>query len=106
MSEYNSSTTSRVKLSKGQINYNTVEESIEEINQYLEMHAIPRKEEGCYNCYSLCLAINMELSDYAYIKELYSKAKTTCLDIAYHFVVEQLKDKDRPKWIRFYFELE
>lgn len=48
----------------------------------------------------------MELSDYAYIKELSSKAKTTCLDIAYHFDVEQLKDKDRPKWIRFYFELE
>ena len=106
MSEYNSSTTSIVKLSKGQINYNTVEESIEEINQYLEMHAIPRKGEGYYNCYSLYLTINMELSDYAYIKELSSKAKTTCLDIAYHFVVEQLKDKDRPKWIRFYFELE
>ena len=66
----------------------------------------PVKEKGYYNCYSLCLDINMELSDYAYIKELSSKAKTTCLDIAYHFVVEQLKDKDRPKWIRFYFELE
>ena len=105
MSEYNSSTTSIVKLSKGQINYNTVEESIEEINQYLEMYATPVKER-IYNCYSLCLDINMELSDYAYIKELSSKAKTICLDIAYHFVVEQLKDKDRPKWIRFYFELE
>ena len=43
MNEYNSSTTSRVKVPKGQINYNTVAESIEEINQYLEMHAIPRK---------------------------------------------------------------
>lgn len=106
MSEYNSSTTSRVKVPKDQINYNTVVESIEEINQYLEMHAIPRKGKGYYNCYSLCLDINMELSDYAYIKELSSKAKTTCLDIDYHFDVEQLKDKDRPKWIRFYFELE
>lgn len=45
MSEYNSSTTSRVKVSKGQINYNTVAESIEEINQYLEMHATPVKEK-------------------------------------------------------------
>lgn len=73
----------------------------EEIENFLRSKGMPMEEKPYYNFYALAVAMNRIHSDYGMeIKELTDDYAVAC----YNFALCDLKDKDRQRWIRKYFQ--
>lgn len=72
----------------------------DEVENFLRSKGMPTEEMPYYNTYALAVAMNRIHSDYGgEIKELTDDYTIAC----YNFALCDLKDKDRPRWIRNYF---
>lgn len=81
--------------------------SMDALKGFLTQRGIPLEEKPYYNWCSLWLTVNMIYSDYAnVIMELTSSKENDKIATAsYKMAVAKLKDRDRPSFIREYFEL-
>jgi hypothetical protein len=82
--------------------------SMDTAKSFLSARNIPTEEKPYYNWPALWLTMNMIYSDYAStLVELLGDKNGEKIAIAsYKMALAKLKDKDRPKFIREYFELE
>jgi hypothetical protein len=75
--------------------------SCAEIEKFLAGKGIATEQSPYYNSYALAVAMNRIYSDYGgEIKDLTDDEAVAC----YSFALRDLKDPDRPRWIREYFE--
>lgn len=75
--------------------------SCAEIEKFLTGKGIATEQSPYYNSYALAVAMNRIYSDYGgEIKDLTDDEAVAC----YNFALRDLKDPDRPRWIREYFE--
>jgi hypothetical protein len=75
--------------------------SCAEIEKFLTAKGIATEQSPYYNSYALAVAMNRIYSDYGgEIKDLTDDEAVAC----YNFALRDLKDPDRPRWIREYFE--
>lgn len=81
---------------------------MEALKSFLVQRGLPLEEMPYYNWPALWLTVNMEYSDYAeaLAKLLDSKENEKIATASYTLAVKKLKDKDRPHFIREYFELD
>ena len=61
-------------------------------------------EEPYYNCYALWVVANMLYSDHAQSLSMFVP-KDEFPKVFYTMAVEKLKDKDRPRFVRHYFDV-
>lgn len=82
--------------------------TMETLKNFLVQKGLPLEEKPFYNWPALWLTANMEYSDYAeaFSKMLGSKDNEGLATCAYTFAIKKLKDKDRPHFIRRYFDLD
>lgn len=74
--------------------------SVEDIERFLKTKELPTEELPYYNSYALAVAMNRISSDYGgELKELTDDYALIC----YNLALCDLKDADRPRWIRNYF---
>lgn len=79
--------------------FNTFESKVNELNGKLE-------DKPCYNKWALWATANMIWSDSGDIIYKWSgEGRQKCVGIIYELAVSKLKDKDRKKWIRHYFQV-
>jgi hypothetical protein len=75
--------------------------SCADIEKFLAGKGIAIEQSPYYNSYALAVAMNRIYSDYGgEIKDLTDDEAVAC----YNFALRDLKDPDRPRWIREYFE--
>lgn len=73
----------------------------EEVENFLRNKRLPVEDSPYYNFYALAVAMNRISSDYGgTIKDLTDDYAVAC----YSFALCDLKDDDRPRWIRKFFE--
>lgn len=82
--------------------------SMEILKGFLVQRGAPLEEKPYYNWPSLWVAVNMIYSDYAdaLTKIVGSKDNEKISMASYSLAVKKLKDRDRPHFIREYFDLE
>ena len=82
--------------------------SMETLKGFLSQKGLPLEDKPYYNWPSLWLTVNMEYSDYAdAISDMLGSKDNDKIAVAsYKLAVKKLKDKDRPHFIREYFELD
>lgn len=82
--------------------------NMDALKGFLTQRGIPFEEKPYYNWPALWLVMNMEYSDYAdTLVELLGDKNGEKLAMAcYKMAVKKLKDRDRPHFIREYFELD
>lgn len=74
--------------------------SSEKIDNFLKMRGLPTEQQPYYNFYALAVAMNRIHSDYGgEIKDLTDDYDVAC----YNLALCDLKNQDRPRWIRNYF---
>ena len=75
--------------------------SCDDVERWLKSKSLPHDEMPYYNFYALAVAMNRISSDYGVeLKELTDDYALACYTLA----LCDLKDIDRPRWIREYFE--
>lgn len=81
---------------------------METLKSVLTQRGLPLEEKPYYNWPALWLTVNMEYSDYAeaFAKLFGSKENEKIATASYTFAVKKLKDRDRPHFIRKYFDLD
>lgn len=81
--------------------------SMETLRTFLTSKGLPTEDKPYYNWPALWLAVNMEYSDYAeaFAKLTGAKDNESLATASYTMAVKKLKDRDRPKFIREYFNL-
>lgn len=81
--------------------------SMETLRTFLASKGLPTEEKPYYNWPALWLTVNMEYSDYAevFAKLMGAKDNESLATASYTMAVKKLKDRDRPKFIREYFNL-
>lgn len=81
---------------------------MEILKGFLTQRGIPLEEKPYYNWPSLWLTVNMIFSDYAdaLTKIVGSKDNEKIAMASYSLAVKKLKDRDRPQFIRDYFDLD
>lgn len=82
--------------------------SMDTLKTFLAQKGLPLEEKPYYNWSALWLTTNMIYSDYAeaFHKLLGTKDNERLATASYTFAVKKLKDKDRPHFIRRYFDLD
>jgi hypothetical protein len=82
--------------------------SMETLRTFLSAKGLPTEEKPYYNWPALWLTVNMEYSDYAeaFAKLMGAKDNESLATASYTMAVKKLKDRDRPKFIREYFDLD
>jgi hypothetical protein len=70
-----------------------------------ETQDISKNEKPYYNFWALYTAINMVLSDQGEVLEEEIEEEEKRQQIAVKLAISHLKDKDKPRWIRWYFNL-
>ena len=75
---------------------------------FLATRGLPFEEKPYYNWPALWLTMNMIYSDYAEViaEAVGEKNADKIGETSYKMAVKKLKDKDRPNFIREYFELD
>lgn len=78
------------------------------LKSFLMQKGLPLEESPYYNWAALWLTVNMIYSDFAnaFVAITGKKDNDTIATASYTFAVKKLKDRDRPHFIREYFELE
>lgn len=78
------------------------------LKSFLMQKGLPLEESPFYNWATLWLTVNMIYSDFAnaFVAITGKKDNDTIATSSYTFAVKKLKDRDRPHFIREYFELE
>lgn len=82
--------------------------SIDTAKSFLTSRGIPLEEKPFYNWPALWLTMNMEYSDYAdaLVELMGDKNGEKIATACYKMAIKKLKDRDRPHFIREYFELD
>lgn len=82
--------------------------SIEILKGFFTQRGIPLEDKPYYNWPALWLTVNMIFSDYAdaLTKIVGSKDNEKIAMASYSLAVKKLKDRDRPQFIREYFDLD
>lgn len=82
--------------------------SMDALKAFLTQKGLPIEEKPYYNWPALWLTVNMEYSDYANVMAdlLGSKENERLATSIYKLSLKKLKDEDRPRYIRRYFDLE
>jgi hypothetical protein len=75
------------------------------LKEYIETQDISKNEKPYYNFWALYTAINMVLSDQGEVLEEEIEEEEKRQQIAVKLAISHLKDKDKPRWIRWYFNL-
>lgn len=79
----------------------------QELFDALEDMEIPVEHTPCYNKWALWLVANMFASDHdSDIRELTGMDEDKYLRACSRFAASQLSDKDKPHWVRWYFNLD
>lgn len=73
--------------------------------EYLETHGKQIECEPHYNKYALIVTMNKFSSDQGSVIKNLSKNEDDYIDICYNLAVCQLKDLDKQRWVRWYFNL-
>lgn len=78
------------------------------LKDFLTQRGLPLEEKPYYNWPALWLTVNMIYSDYAdVVAELASSKENEKLaEASYKMALKKLKDRDRPHFIRDYFDLD
>lgn len=82
--------------------------SMDALKAFLTQKGLPLEEKPYYNWPALWLTVNMEYSDYANVMAdlLGTKENERLATSIYKLSLKKLKDEDRPRYIRRYFNLE
>ena len=82
--------------------------STSDLKNFLTQKGLPLEEKPYYNWAALWLTIYMIYSDYANVlaELLGSKDNERIATACYKMAVKKLKDRDRPHFVREYFELD
>ena len=82
--------------------------NMDALKGFLTQHGIALEEKPYYNWPALWLTMNMIYSDYAEViaEAVGEKNADKIGETSYKMAVKKLKDKDRPNFIREYFELD
>lgn len=82
--------------------------STSDLKTFLTQKGLPLEEKPYYNWPALWLTVNMIYSDYAdVVAELAgSKENEKLAEVSYKMALKKLKDRDRPHFIREYFDLD
>lgn len=78
----------------------------EELFGALESLELRQEEHPYFNKWALYVAMNMEVSDRDSVIRKWSNASDQYVCATYDLALTDLKDKDRPMWIREYFHVD
>lgn len=80
--------------------------SMEEIADFVDSIGGEVEQEPYFNRFALYVTMNMEHSDHSRVINKWSEGDASkYAEMCYDLAVSQLKDKDKPHWIREYFSL-
>lgn len=82
--------------------------SMDVLKSFLAQRGLPLEEKPYYNWPALWLTVNMEYSDLAntFVELLGSKENERLAVASYKVALAKLKDRDRPHFVREYFDLD
>lgn len=80
--------------------------SYAEIKNVIDRNNLKMEEEPYFNCYSMFVAINMFVSDqYKTLLKWAGNSESKMFELCYDLSYNQLKDIDKPHWVRTYFDV-